>query len=309
MPGQGEGGSNYHYFGRLGRWLDNQRQFKKNNKLPAEREAQIQILVDEGKMYWDASSLSASGKFKVLGGHDWLRHYAALVEYGKEHGHCNVPQKSPYECDVPQDNVTGDAFHYNGKLGRWLDNQRQFKKVHGGKLTTDREALLQILVDEGKLGWGVGDDSSKRTYQMDLVWPKHYAALLEYGREFGHCNVRQKETYQCVLPGLGRNGADYTYDGKLGRWLANQRRFNRTQEHIGPQRTALLQSLVNEGKLSWALKESKNILKRRGDGSDEILDESKMAKKKVKRARKDGEEGDEDIEDVIDDALISDFAH
>ena len=42
-------------------------------------------------------------------------------------------------------------IHYTGKLGRWLDNQRQFKKGHGPSLQTDREQKLQTLVDQGMI--------------------------------------------------------------------------------------------------------------------------------------------------------------
>ena len=44
----------------------------------------------------------------------------------------------------------GGNYHYKGNLGKWLDNQRQAKKNQGGfKITTDRAARLQLLVDEG----------------------------------------------------------------------------------------------------------------------------------------------------------------
>ena len=46
----------------------------------------------------------------------------------------------------------GNDFHYKGNLGKWLDNQRQGKKKLGGfKLTPDRQAQLQVLVDEGNI--------------------------------------------------------------------------------------------------------------------------------------------------------------
>ena len=49
----GDDGSNYHYKGNLGGWLNNQRQAKKgtgNRNLTPEREAQLQLLVDEGSV-------------------------------------------------------------------------------------------------------------------------------------------------------------------------------------------------------------------------------------------------------------------
>ena len=46
-------------------------------------------------------------------------------------------------------------YTYIGNLGRWLCDQRQAKRGTGGKfkLYPEREALLQKLVDEGKLMW------------------------------------------------------------------------------------------------------------------------------------------------------------
>lgn len=44
---------------------------------------------------------------------------------------------------------------YTGKLARWLDTQRRLKRgTHGSeRLTPEREALLQGLVDQGVLLW------------------------------------------------------------------------------------------------------------------------------------------------------------
>lgn len=46
----------------------------------------------------------------------------------------------------------GSDVHYHGRLGRWLDNQRTAKRGTRGnkRLTVEREALLQELVDAGK---------------------------------------------------------------------------------------------------------------------------------------------------------------
>ena len=81
---------------------------------------------------------------------DWRYHYAALLEYYKEHGTCNVPNRSNYECDLPDMGEDGSAYHYKGNLGIWLTNQRQAKKGKAnGTLLPARDYLLQKLVDEG----------------------------------------------------------------------------------------------------------------------------------------------------------------
>ena len=69
----------------LGLWLSNQRCGRRGTKgysLLPEREAQLQILVDEGKLVWDNNNIIEA----------WQNNYALLVAYGNEHGHCNVPQ-------------------------------------------------------------------------------------------------------------------------------------------------------------------------------------------------------------------------
>ena len=82
---------------------------------------------------------------------DWHAHYGAMLEYLKEHGHCNVPYLDKYECDLVAYDINGDTFHYYGALGSWLTRQRRYKRGLRGTLTPDREALLQKLVDQGML--------------------------------------------------------------------------------------------------------------------------------------------------------------
>ena len=62
---------------------------------------------------------------------DWHIHYAALLEYHKEHGTCNIPFKAVYECTLTGAGDGGADVSYKGKLGRWLDRQRQNKKGIG----------------------------------------------------------------------------------------------------------------------------------------------------------------------------------
>ena len=93
---------------------------------------------------------------KKQGDINWPRHYAALLEYYKEHGTCNVPQKTVYECDLEGLAENGGVLHYVGNLGRWLRVQRQAKKGQGStKITPERQELLQKLVDEGMLLWTI----------------------------------------------------------------------------------------------------------------------------------------------------------
>jgi hypothetical protein len=206
---------------------------------------------------WDTSELSATVRMKKLGDIDWPRHYAALIEYDKQYGHCNVHKKykkDSYVCELPGMGENGGSFHYEGKLGAWLSNQRAF---HNGKrgekrLLPEREQLLQILVDQGKLLWDASARSGTKV-QGAIAWPRHFAALLEYRKVHGHCNVPKSQNFDCLLPAevVGENG-DRNYSGKLGRWLRSQREAKkRTVSQLLPEREELLQSLVDEGALLW----------------------------------------------------------
>lgn len=81
-----------------------------------------------------------------------------------------------------------------------------------------------------------------------IDWNYNYSALLEYGREFGHCNVPPEVQYQCILEGVGENGSDLQYEGSLGQWLQNEvsilrGRITAKTAHTRPY----FQQLVDEG--------------------------------------------------------------
>ena len=82
----------------------------------------------------------------------WDIHYAALLEYIKQHDHGNVPQNRCFECVLPRMNEDGSDYIYAGKLGKWVKTQRRIKKGTRGKqrLRPEREALLQALVDQSE---------------------------------------------------------------------------------------------------------------------------------------------------------------
>ena len=101
-----------------------------------------------GNFNWEFEGLSA--RSKKQGAINWPRNYAALLEYYNEHGTCNVPHKAVYECDLEGLGEEGSVYHYAGNLGIWLRSQRQAKKnIRNRKITPERQALLQKLVDEG----------------------------------------------------------------------------------------------------------------------------------------------------------------
>ena len=65
-------------------------------------------------------------------------------------------------------------------LGNWLIRQREHRKK--GKLTAEREAKLQQLVDQGKFVWDIQE-------AFDSSWEDNFKQLQEYGEQHGHCNV------------------------------------------------------------------------------------------------------------------------
>ena len=205
---------------------------------------------------------------------EWKFHYAALLEYCKEHGTCNIPKRSSYECYIPDIGEEGASYHYRGNLGLWLTTQRQVRKGKiGNRKTAERIELLQVLVDEGnrifnirciylfdgpynmlvlkpgKLAWELETVADKRKREGVLDWPRHYAALQKYYEQYGTCNVTEKNIYQCELPGMGDDGETYHYKSSLGCWLTNQRSAHKGigTHKISPEQEAQLQLLVDQG--------------------------------------------------------------
>ena len=101
-----------------------------------------------GKLLWNVPTVAEESKKQAA--IDWPRHYAALLEYHKQYGTCNIPQLRRFECDLPGMGGNGTSYHYEGNLGGWLDRQRQSRKgVGSNKITPEQIQQLQLLVDEG----------------------------------------------------------------------------------------------------------------------------------------------------------------
>ncbi|MFQ5714547.1 MAG: Helicase associated domain protein [Candidatus Scalinduaceae bacterium] len=107
----------------------------------------------------------------------WEEMFAALKEYKNKHKHCNVPTIWPE----------------NEQLGTWVGTQRTRK----AKLSKDR---IKHLDDIGFI-WD----------QLEAQWEEMFAALKEYKRNHGHCNVP----------------ARWPEDKKLATWVNRQRNNHR----------------------------------------------------------------------------------
>jgi hypothetical protein len=99
----------------LGRWVQNQRQLKKNGRLDRDRQ----------------KSLEEIGFVWVLPSATWDEMYALLEKFEKRVGHCNVSQLHKED---------------KARLGSWVARQRHLKKT--GKLDLDRQKRLD------KIGFG-----------------------------------------------------------------------------------------------------------------------------------------------------------
>ena len=98
--------------------------------------------------------------------------------------------------------------------------------------------------------------SEKSKVKSDIDWRRNYAALLEYEKEHGHCNVGATESYKCILPGLGEGGSDLDYSGNLGSWLSAQRCMKKGtagNTRLRADREELLQQLVDQGMYTYSL--------------------------------------------------------
>ena len=242
----------------LGSWLHRQRQAKKNNRLDAENEKQLENL----GVIWEPRI------------DQWEKNFKLLEEYKQRNGDCNVLydykenginlgewlsyQRLRYktlrnitskEINLLEDigfswDPEGDSWnkkfavlkqykHKNGdcnvprryeengvNLGEWLTRQRQDKNKN--RLDTEKEKQLEDLgvIWEPKLN----------------QWEEKYELLEQFKIERGHCNVSQSQK------------EDKKYRA-LGKWLSDQRRYYRK----GILRNERLMKLEKLG-VEWNLK-------------------------------------------------------
>lgn len=82
------------------------------------------------------------------------------------------------------------------------------------------------------------------------MWSRHLAALLKYRDDHGTCNIHGTDSFECILQGMGDDGEDVHYLGKLGQWLHHQRQKKRgtRKPALTPQQETALQELVDQGR-------------------------------------------------------------
>jgi len=115
---------------KLGRWLSDQRRFKKSKRLDSKRVNRLNELCN----LWDASTENFQ---------QWERNFQLLHTFCKREGHCNV---STYHVE--------DGI----KLGYWLRDQRQLKKID--RLDNKRVTRLNEL----GICWDAAKDNGRETF-------------------------------------------------------------------------------------------------------------------------------------------------
>mmetsp|Transcript_12105 Transcript_12105/g.18207 ORF Transcript_12105/g.18207 Transcript_12105/m.18207 type:complete len:477 (+) Transcript_12105:225-1655(+) len=167
--------------GKLAYWVKAQRQQyrllrkgKRSPHMPSEREQKLESI----GFQWCPRSET---KINL----SWDEMFVELQLYKAKYGHCNVPKTS-------------------GKLGTWVNNQRQQHKYQlsrAGKkvrtLTAERKA--RSLTDERvqkleSIGfkWRASQanvPSSQRQKQQDKGWNARFQELQSFETKYGHCDV------------------------------------------------------------------------------------------------------------------------
>jgi hypothetical protein len=151
----------------LGKWISNQRERHRNNKMRLDRKD----LLDEIGFGWSvAKSAPDAVERPKNSGSGWNKQYEKLVEFKRKNGHCSVPRT--YQKDV--------------SLGKWVSNQRQ---IHvSNTLRLDRKVLL----DELGFVWRKRRAAGNYKMVTDETWHKQYEKLVKFKQTNGHCLVPKR---------------------------------------------------------------------------------------------------------------------
>jgi hypothetical protein len=235
---------------KLGQWLSDQRKAYTKNKLLPARLEKIQDLVQKGHLRWGNTTKGEAFDIR------WNKCYAALYDYGRSTGTCNVSRDFSLL-------IYADGLPITLKLGNWLHKQRSNKK--NGKLDSYKAGMLQELVDQHLLVWDHRSDSDANR------WELNFNALLEFFARYGHCNVPPR----CVML------LSSSHPCKLGAWLKLQRAQDKDGK-LKPERAVKLANLVNAGVLKWGCEKSEKKENSGSEGHEKSKD--KQSKKQASKS-------------------------
>lgn len=153
---------------RLAAWVRSQRQAHRRGKLRRDR-----VLALEKIDFWSATTGGALRAFTAAELERWEQHFAQLVAFKEQFGHCRVPNKWP-EAKT---------------FGHWVHTLRSHKKK--GRLTSERVQRLEAIGFEWQ-----GKD--RFHFSLNENWNAMFAKLERYRAEHGHTEVPQS------VPRLGK---------------------------------------------------------------------------------------------------------
>jgi len=168
----------------LGHWVHDQRkQYRlyQNNKQTSMNPLRIAQLEEVG-FKW---ALQRHSTMRT-----WAERFSQLMDFKKDHGHCNVPIR----------------YKINPSLGQWVSTQRQeYSNYRNGKKSNMSDERIRKL-EEVEFCWSLRDTAKMAPRKS---WDMHFAALKEFREANGHCDVRVRSKQNPT--------------GSLGRWVEKQR--------------------------------------------------------------------------------------
>mmetsp|Transcript_21678 Transcript_21678/g.24022 ORF Transcript_21678/g.24022 Transcript_21678/m.24022 type:complete len:292 (+) Transcript_21678:250-1125(+) len=131
----------------------------------------------------------------------WESGFEALKIYKTQFGHCNVPGTYRIEIEVDGVNINKDKRRLFNFVSGNRTNHRKMREGLPHSLTPEKIRLLNSIGFQ----WNVGPPEK-------LSWEQRFEQLIEFHREFGHCDVSQKHK-------TGKNS-----NSCIGEWVLTQRR-------------------------------------------------------------------------------------
>ncbi len=254
---------------RLARWVATQRQSKKSGKIEPERVAVLDAIGFEWVIgRGQAQPVNRRHGIALANAQLWEERFLALQQYKQAHGNCLVPQR--WKADRRLAGWVSDQRIARNKNRLDAERVRRLDELGFGwnPVGTKWEAMFQQLVEfkneyghtnvpqrSGKytaLGTWVRNQRGAKRYKRPIMverakrldaigfmwtlvetvsWEDMFAALVEFKKTHGHCNVPQKSREHIALE-----------QKRLGKWV-NSQRTAKTRGKLLPARKQLLDSI------------------------------------------------------------------